>query len=251
MSWMLWRWPGQCQPLFTSWHRWHEQERKRRESLKRLDLLEVWWYRLCWRPMEKSKDQSVRSCPSKAWAGLVAKTRPILCSERPALEPETTEGSAWGLLGCCRQGKRDRALSEPQLIQNKKTTLLPNCTTKGNICLPHPQPVLRPARVSWTLVWDIQKFGRLIVWEAWSFTWADKRRDSVPGTSHRQLPRLQQDACQMCRQMCGCAVTDNRYAASGSEMLPSIHWPFFFQSTPWPTSVSPRTASLLVWWHYC
>ena len=107
--------------LVTSWHRWHEQERDRRESWKRLDLLEVWRYMLCWRPMEKSKEQNFRSGPSKACAGLIAKTRPILCSESPALEPETTEGSTWGLWGCCGQGKWDRALNEPQLIQNRKT----------------------------------------------------------------------------------------------------------------------------------
>ena len=70
MSWMLWRWPGQCQPLLTCWHEWQGQKRKSREFWERPDGLEVWWYWLPWRPMEKSTVQNTRSCSSKAWPGL-------------------------------------------------------------------------------------------------------------------------------------------------------------------------------------
>lgn len=51
--------------------------RERRESWKRLDLLEVWRYMLCWRPMEKSKGKlQIRAL--KACAGAVPKPGPSM-----------------------------------------------------------------------------------------------------------------------------------------------------------------------------
>lgn len=113
-------------------------------------------------------------------------------------------------LGHVGRERRGRALRSAPANSKQKSHSAPTLSSqselhKANACLAHLQPVHRPAQTQWTLAWDIQKFGRMMKWAAWNFTWAAKGRTLSWGAATDSFPtpvEWIQPCGQTYRQMC-------------------------------------------------